>query len=579
MALTAGLNMALSGMMTTALKTNLSSQNITNADKAGYTRKELRVNYLTTNSGSTPVSGVVVGTNNQFLIKAIIDDISTYQQDKVTSESLDYYNKQIGSTAGTNTLSSYLDKMYATLQYLATNPETSANKSEVVSTAESMANSLRDMSETVQKLRLDAEQKIGSSVSNINSIVDRIAVLNDKITDGTSNDASLAEYEDQRNLELQNLSSEIGIQYFYTTDNRLQIYTDSGKALLLSQPHHIQYTTTNVVNGTISYPANFSAMDIDGTDITNSISTGKIAGYVELRDTIYVDEQSKLDEFSNVLKTQINTLLNTGASIPPRSLMEGSLKNLTGATAFSATGSIRVAVTDSSGTVVNYSDINLGAMASVTNVLTALNGVAGLTATLNADGQISISVSPATNGVVINPMTSAVTSSTGESFSQYFGLNDLFTSTSAADIDVSDYLKTNPEYLSISALSTSATLAAGDRGVNRGDGSIAKSIALALNSNVSFAAAGDFTAQSNTLQRYVQAFMSSVASKADLSQKAADTSAEVYKASDGLISSSAGVNVDEETAKLLQYQNQYQAGARVVSTIQDMLQALIDAIR
>ena len=579
MALTAGLNMALSGMMTTELKTNLSSQNITNADKTGYTRKELQINYLTTNAGSTPVSGIVVGTNNQFLVKAIVDDVSVYQRDNAISTSLDYYNTQLGSTSGTNTISSYLDDLYASLQYLATNPETSANKSEVINTAENMANSLRDVSNSIQKLRLDAEQRIASSVNNINAIIDRIGSLNDKISSGGTNDASLAEYQDQRNLELQNLSSEIGIQYFYTSDNRLQIYTDSGNALLLSEPHHIQYTVTNVVNGTISYPTNFSAISLDGADLTNSISTGKLAGYIELRDTTYVNEQAKLDEFSNVMKTQINTLLNTGASIPPRSLMEGSLQGLTGATAFTASGSIRVAVTDSSGTIINYSDINLGAMATVSNVLTALNGVAGLTATINADGELSIAVSPASNGVVINPLNSAVTSSTSQSFSQYFGLNDLFISTTAEDIDVADYLKTNPEYLAIGVLSSSATLAAGDRGVARGDGSIANAISDLMNSNISFSAAGDFTAQSNTLQRYAQAFMSTAASKASLSQIKSDTSAEIYKASTDILTSTAGVNIDEETAKLLQYQNQYEAGAQVVSTIQEMLQTLMDAMR
>jgi flagellar hook-associated protein 1 FlgK len=579
MALTSGLNMALSGMMTTELKTNLSSQNITNADKAGYTRKELQVQYMTTNAGSTPVSGLVVGTADQFLVKAVVRDISTYSRQSSISASLDYYNSQMGSTAGTNTFSSYLDNLYATLQYLATNPETSANKSEVITTVESLTGSLRDVSANIQKLRLDAEQRIGNSIENINSLIDQIAALNNKITDGSNNDASLAEYQDTRNNALLSLSAELDIQYFYTTDNRLQIYTKSGQALLLSDAHHINYTTTNVVNGTISYPVNFSAIDLDGSDLTTTLSGGKLAGLIELRDTIYPDEQAKLNEFSSVLQTQVNTLLNTGASLAARNNITGSLQGLTGATAFTATGSLRVAVMDNAGNVINYSDINLAAMTTVNDVLTALNGVAGVTAAINADGELSITASPSTNGIAINPLNSAVTSSTGQSLSQYFGLNDLLIGTSAENIQVNSYLTSNPELLAIGQLSSSATLAAGDRGVNRGDGSIADALADLLNNNVSFAAAGDFAAQSNTLQRYAQAFMSAAASNADLAQKAADTSQEIFNASNDLLTSSSGVNIDEETAKLLQYQNQYEAGAQVVSTIQEMLQTLIDAMR
>lgn len=580
MGLTAGLDMAIRGMMTTAVKTNLSSQNITNADKSGYSRKNLEVEYLTTSAGSTPMAGVIVGTTDKFMLKALVGDISTYESRNVVSESLDYYITQVGNTDGTNSISSFLDGMYSTLQYLATNPETTANKSEVVQTADSLASSLRDLSNDIQKLRLANEQKIADSITNINAIVGRIYDINEKIAGSVNKDASTAEYEDQRNKELQNLAAELDIQYFYTNDNRLQLYTGSGQALLLSDPQTLTYNVTNQVTSTTLYPADFSPILLNGTDLTTNLRSGRLAGYIDLRDNIYVTEQAKLDEFASVLKNQVNTLLNTGASVPSRTLMEGSLKNLTNATGFSATGSIRIAVTDRAGTVVNFSDINLAGMTTINDVLVALSAVPGITASLNTDGQLSILASPSTNGVSINPMSSSVTSSTGESFSSYFGLNDMFTSTSgASDIKVSTYLLNAPEYLSIGVLSPSATLTIGDRGVNRGDGTIAQSLSDMLNSNVPFNAAGDFASQNNTLQRYAQAIMSSAASKADLSQKDTDTSFSVYKTSSDLLSSKSGVNVDEETAKLLVYQNQYQAGAQVVKTIQDMLDALIAAIR
>ena len=579
MSLSAGLNMAIRGMMTTSLKTTLSSQNITNADKPGYSRKNLDVNYITTTSGSTPVAGMIVGTTDKFMVRALVDDISVYEAKNTVANSLDYYATQIGNTDGTNSLSSQLDDMYATLQYLATNPETNANKSEVVQTANSIANSLRDLSSDIQKLRLQNEQKIASSVNDISNILKRIDILNDKVSGGTNGDASIAEYEDSRILELQNLSAEIDIQYFFTADNRLQIYTGAGQALLLSDPQPLTYSVTNQVIGTTLYPADFSPISLNGLDITTSIRGGKLSGFIDLRDDIYVKEQAKLDEFSTVLKNQVNTLLNTGASVPSRSLMEGSRQGLTGATAFSATGTIRVAVTDNSGTVQAFSDINLVGMTTINDVLTALNGVPGLTATLNTDGEISIAVIPATNGVSINPLASSVTSSTGESFSSYFGTNDMFTGTTAEDFKVTDYLTANPEYLAIGVLSSSGALVIGDRGVNRGDGSIADALSDMLNDNVAFNAAGDFAAQNNTLQRYAQAFISTAASKSDLSQKDADTSFQVFKTSSDLLTSTNGVNLDEETAKLLIYQNQYQAGAQIVTTIKEMLDALIAAVR
>ncbi|MEK7800906.1 MAG: flagellar basal body rod C-terminal domain-containing protein [Pseudomonadota bacterium] len=258
--------------------------------------------------------------------------------------------------------------------------------------------------------------------------------------------------------------------------------------------------------------------------------------------------------------------------------MTGSLAGLTGAMAFTGTGIIKVAVTDNTGMVVNTSNINLVGMTTVNDVLTALNGVAGLTASITVNGELSITAAPAPNGVSINELASTVTSSIGEGFSQYFGLNDMFTGTSAEDIDVSTYLKNGPQFLAIGVLSSTAII--GDRGVARGDGSIADQISDILNSSsTAFAAAGNFSAQSNSLISYVQAIMSDAASHADLAQQETDTGYQVFKASSELVTSKEGVNVDEETAKLLLQQNQYQAGAQVVKTVKDMMQTLIDAVR
>lgn len=579
MALTSALNMTLSGMMTTELKTNLSSQNITNADKEGYTRKSLDTRYITTTSGSVPISGLVVGAGNAFLTKALSDDTSTYSKANTVNLSLDYYNTQLGSTDGNNSLSTYTDNLYSSLKALATTPEISSNKADAVSTANYLAGSLRSMSATIQTQRAEAEKKIATSVDNVNAILDRIDMLNDKIAETHAQDASMAEYEDQRNVEIQRLSAEMNIQYFYNSNNLMQIYTSSGQALLLSDAHHLSYNVTNIVNGSVTYPTGFSSIDLDGVDITNAIVDGNMGANIQLRDQTYIGEQAKLDELASVLKTQVNTLLNTGASNPPRNVMTGSLAGLTGATAFTASGTIRVAITDGNGTIQNYSDINLGAMTTINNVLTALNAVPGLTATLNSSGQLNLSVSPASNGVVINPLASQVTSSSNESFSQYFGLNDLFVGTNAEDIQVSSYLLSNPDYLSTGVLSSSATLAVGDRGVAKGDGSVADALANMLLSAQSFSAAGNFSAQSSTLLGYAQAYIANAANQSRIAQNESDTALTVYKASSDMLTSTSGVNIDEETAKMLVYQNQYAASAQVVSTIQKMLDDLINAMR
>jgi flagellar hook-associated protein 1 FlgK len=155
----------------------------------------------------------------------------------------------------------------------------------------------------------------------------------------------------------------------------------------------------------------------------------------------------------------------------------------------------------------------------------------------------------------------------------------LFIGTSAENIQVSAYLVSRPDYLSVGVLDSSVGLVAGDKGVARGDGSVADLVASALTSAQSFNAAGNFAAQSNTLLAYAQAFIADASTQASIAEGETETSYLVYSTSNNLLTSQSGVNIDEETAKMLVLQNQYSAAAQVVATIQQMLDDLISAIR
>lgn len=580
MSLTFALNMTARGLQATENRMTMSAQNITNADKAGYTRKSVTEKYITTNGGSVPIFGQVSGATDKYLSKTVINDISQVGYKNIISDYLDLYNKHMGSTDGASTLSSYIDDFYMNLQALATSPETNANKAFSISIAQNIANGLRNLSMNIQDQRLQADQKIEETVATINQSLTRIAELNDRVASSVLNDAALAEYEDQRLYELEQLAQEIDIQYFYDTQNRVQVYTQTGQALIgLTTTRQISYAATTSLNSTTLYPAGFAPIDLAGTDLTPLLTNGRLGGLVQLRDGTLVEEQEKLDEFARALQFEINAVANTGASLPPRATVTGSVQGLTPATAFAGAGTIRVGVIDENGIVVNYSDINIAPFATVNDVLLALNGVANVNASLSANGELVIaSTAGGSTGIAINPMTSSV-GALSQNFSHFFGLNDIFVGQGAETIDVATYLQLDNDYLVTGALSTSLALAPGDRGVARGDGSVADALGDLLITNVSFNAAGNFAAQSNTLKRYMQSIISNGASRAQISEKEADTAQVIYQQTKDVLSNKTGVNIDEETAKLVELQTKYQASASVVSTIRQCFAALLDAMR
>ncbi len=580
MSLTFALNVTARGLQATENRMTVSAQNITNADKPGYTRKSVTDRYITTNAGSAPIFGQISGATDKYLSKTVINDVSLVGFRNTIAEYLDLYNKHMGATDGASTLASYADALYTNLQAVATSPETSANKAFTISIAQNMANGLRNLSMNVQDQRLQADQKIEETVNTINTSIQRIHELNERVSGSVLNDAALAEYEDQRLYELEQLSQEMDIQYFFDSSNRVQIFTGSGQVILgTTTPHKINYSAATNVNSTTIYPGGFAPLDLDGVDITPLLTTGRLGGLVQVRDVTLVEEQAKLDEFANTLKFEMNAIHNTGTSLPPQAALTGSLQSLTGATAFSGTGTIRVGVLTQDGTVINYADINLAAMTTVNDVITALNAVPNVNASLGANGELVVaSTFGGTSGIGINSMTSNV-GALNQNFSHYFGLNDMFEGQGAETLDVTAFLQNNNDYLAAGALSTSLTLAAGDRGVARGDGSVADAMADLLIGNVSFNAAGNFAAQTNTLKKYIQAIVSNAASRAQIADQEADTAQVIYQQTKDVLSNKTGVNIDEETAKMVELQTKYQASASVIATIRTCFNALLDAVR
>ncbi len=571
MSLGFALDVTLRGLMSTSSKIQVVSQNITNADKAGYTRKEATDTYLTTNAGTVPFKINITGSTDNYLTKSLVGDVGTMGKNKAISELLEYYSSQLGATDGSNTMSSELNDLYGALQQLSVSPETLANKTEAVQIASNLADSLRNLSGDIQELRIQADQKISDNVTTVNNTVQQLYQINQNINSGNLSDSQMAEYMDQRAAALQTLAQSMDIQYYVTSSNQLQIFTGGGQPLLLSQAFPISYApTTNVNSGTV-----FQPIMLNGVDITNQIANGELAGNIEIRDKTLVDEQAKLDQFATVLKTQMNTLLNKGSSLPPQTTLTGSLTGLTGTSAISGTGTLRVAIVNNSGVLQNYADINLSTITDVNGLLTALNAIPNMSASLNASGSLVMTSTLSGSGVALNEMNSSIG---GAGASSYFGMQDFFTGTSAATLNVSSSLLANPNFLSTGALS-SGTIAAGDNVITRGDGSTALAMAQIIKTNVPFSAAGNFSAQSNTLSRYIEAFMADGSTKASLADSQYEAANAVYTQTKATLENKSGVNVDEETSKMLELQNAYQTSAKMISTIRDMFDALLAAIR
>jgi flagellar hook-associated protein 1 FlgK len=570
MPLSAILNTAMAGLNVSDYKIATANANVANAGDTNYSRKIATVAPLSTDVLLS--SGSVTRVADAYLTRAVTTSSADASRDQAISDALQSYDSALGDTSQGDDVASRLNALETALTNLDAQGADASSRGSVVSAASQLASGLRDLSGTIQSLRNQANAGIGSTVTEINSAASQIDALNRQIVATQSSGGDVADLEDQRDAALQTLSADLGVTYYVTPDNRMQVFTSSGDVLVGAQAVPLSYTTSSSLAASAAYPGQISGIVLAGQDITSQLNAGKLAGLVSLRDQILPDEQSKLDSLSQGLIAAANTASNAGTAYPPPSSLTGATVVAPG-DAFSATGTLRVAVTDSTGVVQSVQDIDLSGLSTVQDVVSALNGVPGLSAQINAQGQLTLSTASG-QGVALADIGASVQPN-GQGVSAYFGLNNLFNGTSASDIAINAQVANDPTKLPTAALSTASGLAAGAIGVASADTTAADALSAALTKPRSFAAAGGFSAQTTSLQSYVTAFVSSAAQKIAGASDAASSSQATFQAAQTRLDNTTNVNVDEELANLQSLEQQYQANAQMIATVRTLFTALM----
>jgi flagellar hook-associated protein 1 FlgK len=582
-------SIAFSGLSSTSVQISVTSSNISNADTTGYTKKTANQSSSVTNGVGTGVTVTgITSTVDKLLLKSLVSADSDLGSADTANTYLTSLEKLYGSTSSTDSsstgtsLANSIASLESALSSLASTPSSASLQSNVVSALDDVTSQLRETSSGIQKLRSNADQDISSSIDDVNTDLQNIADLNAEIKQTAATGQSTADLEDQRNTALQDVASKMNVSYYTASNGDLQIYTTTGQALVDSSAHKISYTAAANVSSSTTYTAGssssgFSAITVNGVDITSQITGGDIGALITLRDKILPAAQSQLDQLATQLASAVNTVSNSASTVPAPTSLTGTT-SVTSSTALSATGTVRLAVTDQSGNLVSYSDLDLSSYSTVGDLVTAINGISGMSASVDANGHLSITATGSGNGVAINEMTSSVGSSS-EGFSDYFGLNDLVTGTSASDIAVNSSILSGTNELQLATLDSSSSLTVGSSVLTSGSATVVNAFYSALTASRTFSSAGGLAATTGSFADYASTIVADVASKASQASTnytAKETAQSTYASS---LSSQSGVNLDEESANLSTLQNQYSAASALISAINSMYSALITAVQ
>lgn len=620
MSLTQALGSALSGLQVTQAGLSIVASNVANAQTPGYVRKS--VSQVAIGGGDSGIGVRVTAINREldtFIQRQLQTETSGGAYADLRAQFYDRLQGVYGSPGSDSALETVYNNFTSALQALSTSPDASAARTGVLTAAQALTQQLNSMSSDIQGMRSDAEAGLSGSVSQANEAMQQIAKINQQIASTGTSDATTANLLDQRDNYISQLSQLMDIKVVPTDHNQVSVFTNSGIQLVGTQASQLSFDDKGSLTaesqwtsdpntrsvGTISLVSpNGGSIDLIAN---NAIRSGQIAAYIEMRDQILPQAQAQLDGMAAAMSSALSdhTTAGTAATSGAQSGYDVNIGNL------SAGNSVKVSYTDNTTgaqrtiTIVRVDDPKAlplpasassasnkvigvdfsGGAASVAAQLNSAFAGTGITFANPAGTTLRVLDDGAPNKTNVNSVsaTSTVTTLTGggselplflDASNPYTGA---ITSNGSESVGLAGRISVNSALLSdpsrLVVYNTSPLTDSGD--ATRPNFIYNQLTSNALSFSPSTGVGSSTAPFSGTLSDYLRQVISQqgdAASAADSLKQGQDV---VVNSLQQRLNESSGVNIDTEMSNLLNLQTAYSANARVMTTVRDMLNTLL----
>ena len=615
MALSTAMMSALSGLRATQLGMDVVANNVSNAGTANYTRKTLPNDQQVVGGDAV---GVKTGDISRVLDKMVQRQLWTETAGGSYTSTRSDYLSQVDSLFGTPGDSSSLDGIFNTftqsIQDLTAAPDSLTGRAQVLNNAKVLAQQLNGASDDIQSLRSSTEDALGTKVKQANDALQSIKQLSDQIdkSGGLGTSAALL---DQRDGYISQLSSLMDVKVVQNENNKISIFTNAGGLLFdgtpatLSFDSHGQLGAQSLYNsdptksgvGTITLTTNNGTK----TDMLASglIRSGEIAALVDLRDKTLVQAQTQLDTIAAQMSTALSNKIVDGTAASSGSqtgftvdlagsqlgnpltvsTTSGGVAKQTVFVEVSPTTTLPLPASTSGGSsnvkVVGYTGGAAGAAAAMATELGSGFSVSssGTTLTVLDDGGGNTTDVTGLSASITNTGTSGngtelplfVDGSSGALYTGSFDNGSQRTGF-AARIAVNAQVLADPSTL----VQYNSSILPGD--ATRPQLLLDRLTKTQFSMPADTGIGGSARAFTVSVGGFTRAVVDAQGRNLETAKNLNDGQQVVVNSLKDKFQSTSGVNIDNEMSNLLTLQNAYAANARVMSTIKDMLQTLMN---
>jgi len=552
------LSSAKLGLLAQQLAIEVTGQNIANVETEGYSRQDVTFEANTPRHAIKYGSMHQIGTgvrvagieraHDQFLFEQIMDEGDLTGSTEVKKDIFEQLEVLFNEGSG-RSLNDALSSFFASVHDLATNARGLSERADLVSKAEHLASTFNQTGKQLYKIQRNIDSTIETEVVKINSLTTQIGKLNESIhANEPASQYKANDLRDNRDRLVKELSKKIDIQLIEESDNQISLTLKDGTALLLKDQVFDLSTSINANN------ESFYDIYIDSgsatKDITSTITGGELRGYLDMRDTEVESILDKMNILSASFIQEFNGIHRAGFGVDGSSGLDFfSSLDVTVEHDVDNTGTAVVSMTNASPTTISVDEFEItftGSNAFTLNNLTTKNASSG-----------------------------TFTFTTGSTFN----IKDGFAVTISGTALAGDKVTFSVSEDAASGMSVSSTITANTKKIaagttTNGDGGNALLMAglqneLAFNSVTWSSGSGSYT-----FDEYYNAVVSTIGIESFSAQATLRQQEGIMLQLNSRRESISGVSIDEEMIKMIKFQQAYNASARMISVVDEMLDAL-----
>lgn len=568
------LHTGVSGLFVAQAGIDVTGHNIANLNTEGYSRQraiistETPLNIHPGPFGRGAKLDKVLRTYDDVLAKTLRNETSSFSYWGNLQATLDkvkmYFNElESGSGLGDD-LKEYFNA-WSDLSNTApdNSDESYVKRRTLIEKATTLTMKIRESYNSLEGIRKQNDSNIKNKTDQINNLATNIAYLNYQIAKSESGGNIANDLRDRRDLLLNDLSKLVNFVSSEQDDGQLSIFVGGIALVDTAQANKLFVVENKENNGHYDIYWGAASANSPQVNITDKITGGELYGELKTRDAYIGKYIKQLDELASNLIINTNQLHSLGQGLKRFDQITSNNGVINPSYRFDEDagkfyypinkGTFRIALYNNENKLERYYDIDIDPKKdSLNSIIQKIS---------DADGDPNggkIQAYLAENNTIKISVASGYTFTFKEDSSNFLvaaGLNSFFKGTSAKNIDLSSLVQNDSEFI--------ATSITGEPGDNQN--------ALKI-SNLKY------TSISNgiTIDEFYTTFVSMIGSDKNQVDVFYNTKKNVVQELQIKLDQIQGVSIDEEYTNLIKFQKAYEANARFITAVDQMIDRLIN---